>query len=80
MSMILIGAHTSGAKPLAEAAERDADLVQLFLSDPQGWKKPPPRADADELRSAEIPIYVHAPYLINVASANNRMICSRMGG
>lgn len=73
MSQILIGAHIGGAKPLAEAAERDADLVQLFLSDPQGWKKPPPRADAEELRNADIPIYVHAPYLINVASANNRI-------
>lgn len=73
MSEILIGAHIGGTKPLAEAAEREADLVQLFLSDPQGWKKPPPRADADELRDADIPIYVHAPYLINVASANNRI-------
>ena len=73
VSKILIGAHTAGAKPLAEAAERDADLVQLFLSDPQGWKKPPSRADADELRATDLPIYVHAPYLINVASANNRI-------
>lgn len=71
--MIAIGAHTGGTKPLAEAAERDADLVQFFIGDPQGWKKPPPRADAAELAAAEIPIYVHAPYLINVASANNRI-------
>lgn len=73
MSEILVGAHIGGAKPIAEAAERDADLVQLFLGDPQGWKKPPPRPDAEELRTADIPIYVHAPYLINVASANNRI-------
>ncbi len=73
MSKILIGAHVAGAKPLAEAAERDADLVQMFLGDPQGWKKPPSRADAEELLAAAIPIYVHAPYLINVASANNRI-------
>jgi deoxyribonuclease-4 len=73
VSKILIGAHISGAKPLAGAAERDADLVQMFLGDPQGWKKPPSRADAEELLAADIPIYVHAPYLINVASANNRI-------
>ncbi len=73
MSKILIGAHVAGAKPLAEAAEQDADLVQMFLGDPQGWKKPPSRADAEELLAAAIPIYVHAPYLINVASANNRI-------
>ncbi len=69
----LIGAHTGGVKPLAESAERDADLVQFFLGDPQGWKKPPPREDAAELRTTDIPIYIHAPYLINVASANNRI-------
>lgn len=70
---ILIGAHIGGEKPIAEAAARDANLVQFFLGDPQGWKKPPPRDDAAELATAEIPIYIHAPYLINVASANNRI-------
>jgi deoxyribonuclease-4 len=47
--------------------------VQVFLSNPQSWKKPAPRADAASLRSAAMPIYVHAPYLINVASPNNRV-------
>ncbi|HEX9854118.1 MAG TPA: deoxyribonuclease IV [Acidimicrobiia bacterium] len=70
---MLIGAHTGGAHPLAEAEERGADLIQLFLSDPQGWKKPSPRPDADELRASPLPIYVHAPYLMNVASPNNRI-------
>ncbi len=70
---ILIGAHSGGVKPIAEAAERNGDLVQFFLGDPQGWKKPPPRDDAAELRDSGLPIYIHAPYLINVASANNRI-------
>lgn len=70
---ILIGAHSGGGKPADEVAERDADLIQFFLGDPQGWKKPPPRSDASELRGVGFPIYVHAPYLINVASANNRI-------
>jgi deoxyribonuclease-4 len=47
--------------------------VQIFLGDPQGWKKPPPREDADALRAATIPIYVHAPYPINLASPNNKI-------
>jgi deoxyribonuclease-4 len=47
--------------------------VQLFLGDPQGWRKPPPRDDAEALRSSDLTIYVHAPYIINVASANNRI-------
>ena len=53
--------------------EDDADVVQFFLGDPQSWKKPPPREDAHLLRRSPIPLYVHAPYLINVASANNRI-------
>ncbi|MBN2114451.1 MAG: deoxyribonuclease IV [Acidimicrobiia bacterium] len=68
-----IGAHVAAAHPLAEAAARGADLVQLFLSNPQSWKKPVPRPDAAALRSSPLPIYVHAPYLINVASPNNRV-------
>jgi deoxyribonuclease-4 len=70
---MLVGAHTPSEHPLAEAKERNADLVQIFLSNPQGWKKPNPRADARDLRAAPIPIYVHAPYLINVCADNNRV-------
>jgi len=68
-----IGAHVPSVHPLEEAAERGADVVQVFLSNPQSWKKPPPRADAAVLQAAALPIYVHAPYLINVASPNNRV-------
>lgn len=68
-----VGAHTPSVAPLLEAAERDADLVQIFLTNPQSWKKPLPRADAAELRQAPIPVIVHAPYLINVCADNNRV-------
>jgi len=70
---MLIGAHVNNAHPLEEAALRKADVVQMFASNPQSWKKPQPRHDAQELRSASTPIYVHAPYLINVISPNNRV-------
>lgn len=70
---MMVGAHTPSARPLEEAAARDADLVQIFLSNPQGWKKPDPREDAAELRRASIPVFVHAPYLINVCADNNRV-------
>ena len=63
-----VGAHVWGEDPIAEAAQVDVQIIQLFLSNPQGWEKPPPRDDASELRAAEIGIYVHAPYLINVCS------------
>jgi deoxyribonuclease-4 len=68
-----IGAHVDWADPLAEGRARQADLVQFFLSDPQGWKAPEPREDAEALRSSEIGVYVHAPYRINVATLNNRI-------
>lgn len=71
--MTLVGAHTPSADPLAEAEARNADLVQIFLSNPQSWKKPNPRADAEQLRQSPIPIYVHSPYLINVCADNNRV-------
>lgn len=70
---MLIGAHVPPASPLGEAAARDADCVQVFLSNPQGWKKPTPRADADALRASSLPLYVHAPYLVNVVSGNNKI-------
>jgi len=68
-----VGAHTPSEHPLEEAAARNADLVQIFLSNPQGWKKPEPRVDAKELKSSPIPVVVHAPYLINVCADNNRV-------
>lgn len=71
--MIRIGAHTPSAHPLEEAAARDADLVQIFLSNPQGWRRPDPRPDAAELRASPLPIYVHSPYLINVCADDNKV-------
>ncbi|MEX0946938.1 MAG: deoxyribonuclease IV, partial [Acidimicrobiia bacterium] len=44
-----VGAHVDGSHPLEEASARGADLVQIFLTDPQSWRKPPPRDDAAEL-------------------------------
>ena len=68
-----IGAHVPSADPLGEAAQRNADIVQVFLSNPQQWKAPKERDDAAELAGADVGIYVHAPYLINVVSPNNRV-------
>jgi deoxyribonuclease IV len=69
----MVGAHVDPEQPLETAATVGADCVQIFLSDPQGWRKPPPREDAGELASSPIPVYVHAPYLINVCSPLNNI-------
>jgi deoxyribonuclease-4 len=51
-----------------------ADIAQFFLGDPQAWPKTvPARPDAAELRESPIGLYVHAPYVINVATLNNRI-------
>ena len=68
-----IGSHVGQDDPLGTAEAEGAECVQIFLGDPQSWKKPPPRPDADELKASPIPIYVHAPYLVNLASANNKI-------
>jgi deoxyribonuclease IV len=71
--MPLLGAHVDSADPLTHAGEVGAEAIQLFLADPQGWRKPEPHPHADALRDGGVPIYVHAPYLVNLASTNNKI-------
>ena len=74
--MLRIGAHVDQSDPLAEAAARGADLVQIFLGDPQSWKKavvPAGFADGASAATGEVDLYVHAPYIVNVASTNNKI-------
>ena len=68
-----IGAHLRDGDPLAHAAEVDAQVVQFFLTDPQGYKAPKPRADAAAIRDSAVGVFIHAPYLVNVATTNNRI-------
>ena len=68
-----VGAHVAPEQPLVSAAEVGADSVQIFLSNPQGWQKPDPRDDGAALRESKLPLYVHAPYLINVCSPKNNV-------
>src|SRR3712207_9220956 len=51
----------------------DADGVQAFLADPQGWTAPKPRPDAADLLASDVTVVVHAPYVLNVATTNNRI-------
>ena len=74
-----IGAHVDQTDPLAEAATARAPLVQFFLGDPQSYQGPEIRyaGGADGLRddavAAGVDLYVHAPYIVNVATTNNRI-------
>ena len=77
--MAVVGAHVEQTDPIAEARARGADAVQFFLGDPQGWKGPEVRypGGAEALRAAAeeagVALYVHAPYVLNVATTNNRI-------
>jgi deoxyribonuclease IV len=73
-----IGAHFHVDDPLAEAEACGADAVQFFLGDPQGWKAPvipggDPGAVKAAYAAAGVDVYIHAPYVINVATSNNRI-------
>jgi len=68
-----IGAHVESTDPLGAAIARGAEVVQFFLTDPQSYAAPKPRPDADALRAAEVDIYIHSPYRLNVATTNNRI-------
>ncbi len=79
MSAPALGAHVDQTDPIAEAQARQAPLVQFFLGDPQGYQGPEVRyaGGAEALRAAAeeagVDLYVHAPYIINVATLNNRI-------
>lgn len=76
---IRIGTHVDAEHPFDDAERVGADVVQLFLGDPQGWKWPQyaypggPDALHDDAEERDLPLYVHAPYRLNVASTNNRV-------
>ncbi|MGP4096081.1 deoxyribonuclease IV [Nonomuraea sp. KM90] len=67
--MVRIGAHVGQDDPAAHAAEVGAEVAQFFLGDPQGYDKPVLPAKPVE----GVDIYIHAPYLVNVATTNNRI-------
>ncbi len=68
-----IGAHVRDDDPVGTAARLGAEVVQLFVTDPQAWKKPEPHPQAAALRAADLTVVVHSAYVINVASQNNRI-------
>lgn len=76
---IPIGAHVPQDDPLAEARARHTTVVQFFLGAPQSYKGPVvayaggPEALRADAEAAGVDLYVHAPYVVNVATTNNRI-------
>ncbi|GAB3957598.1 deoxyribonuclease IV [Actinoallomurus acanthiterrae] len=71
--MLRIGAHVDRTDPLAAAAAKKAEAAQFFLGDPQGWKAPVMPDGYEAIRDSDVDVYIHAPYVVNVASPNNRI-------
>ncbi len=77
--MPIIGPHLHDGDPLTEATALGANAVQFFLGDPQDWRAPslPGGRQPDQIRAdfeaAGVAAYIHAPYVMNVASPNNRI-------
>src|SRR5262249_41716301 len=76
--MVPIGAHDREGDPLTVAHATDAEVIQFFLGDPQGWGAPTfPGGDAAKLRAAiseaGLTPNIPARYVITVPSATNRI-------
>lgn len=78
-----VGCHvfvSGGLRRAPERAlERGADVVQIFPSNPRGWAIPnPDRAEEDALRERldelGFPLFLHAPYLVNVAARDTAVL------
>jgi deoxyribonuclease IV len=68
--MALLGSHVARTAPLAAAVDRDADVIQVYVSAPRAWRDPIPHGDEAALAASQLPIVVHAPYLVNPASGD----------
>ena len=74
--MALIGSHatvTGGLATggLAYAAAVGAEVIQVFVSNPRGWATGPGDTVQDRtLRESGLPVFIHAPYLINLGSGD----------
>lgn len=79
-----VGAHVPVARGLvagglAYATQVGAEVVQVFLSNPRGWRASagePAQDSAFAERTAKqrIPVFVHATYLLNFGSPNRRTL------
>lgn len=77
--MPLIGSHASttgglATGGLAYAAAVEAEVIQVFVSNPRGWAAGPGDFAQDALlRDSDVPVFVHATYMINLGSGNQEV-------
>jgi deoxyribonuclease IV len=80
-----IGAHVSVAGGLTRALARadaiGAEAIQVFVANPRAWASPEPDPMSDEefrvaCASRDLSVFVHAPYLVNFGSPNERTLAA----
>ncbi|GGV05183.1 putative endonuclease 4 [Actinomadura cremea] len=76
-----VGAHVPVAGGLATgglkyAAEIGAEAIQVFVANPRGWALPAgkPAEDAKLRERDDVPVYAHAPYLVNFGSPSEETL------
>ncbi|HLS03017.1 MAG TPA: deoxyribonuclease IV [Beutenbergiaceae bacterium] len=79
MTSFPVGTHVSAETAIDDAQARGAQVIQIMIGKPTAWKGHelafPGGSEAlkDAAGEAGIGIYVHSPYILNVASINNRV-------
>ncbi|MDL4771152.1 MULTISPECIES: deoxyribonuclease IV [Thermomonosporaceae] len=80
-----VGGHVPVAGGIATgglkyAAEIGAETIQVFVSNPRGWALPEgkPAEDARLRERDDVPVYVHAPYLVNFGSPSEETLAKSL--
>ena len=63
----MFGAHLSKTNYLEELTQTNADIFQIFISNPRGYQSPTV-IDKNIFSLAPKPVVLHLPYLVNFAS------------
>lgn len=64
----MIGAHVPSGKVLSTAKALDIGVVQFNIGNPRKWEHTEIHTKSEEIAASVITSYIHAPYLINIAS------------
>ncbi len=84
-----IGAHAPAAKGLGTGALRyaaavRAEVIQVFVTNPRAWAPSPGREEQtaalrEHVEATALPVFVHAPYLVNVGSPDAELRAKSAG-
>jgi len=74
----LFGAHLTKSSFNSDVVTSESQVAQVFLGNPRSFNSPSTKDCLTFGSKAEVPFYVHAPYVLNPASANPE-VCTKSG-